>query len=68
MQKEARPNSMELALAAVYSYLADCLIAHKSQPEISWIASGVYCRGPFGFVTTIAIAVVGVGYCLKKGL
>jgi hypothetical protein len=56
------------AFAAVYSYFADCFIAHKSHPEVSWIESGIYCRGPFGFVATVAIVVVGVGYCLKKGL
>ena len=54
--------------AAIYSYLTDCSIAHKSHPEVSWIESGVYCRGPFGFITTIVIVVGGVGYSLKKGL
>ena len=54
--------------AAVFSYLADCFVAHKSHPEVSWIESGVHCRGPFGFVVTVAIVVAGVCYCVKKGL
>jgi hypothetical protein len=57
-----------LAFAAVYFYLADCVVAHGSHPEVSWIESGVYCRGPFGFVATVGIVVVGIGYCLKRGL
>ena len=57
-----------IGFAAVFSYLADCLIAHKSHPEISWIESGVSCRGPFGFIATVVIVVAGLGYCLKKGL
>jgi hypothetical protein len=55
------------AFAVIYSYLADCLIAHKSHPDVSWLLSGVHCGGPFGFVATVGIVVVGVCYCLKKG-
>ena len=57
-----------LSFFAVYSYLADCALAHRSHPEISWIESGVYCGGPFGFVATVGIVVFGIGYCLIKGL
>lgn len=56
------------ALAATYSYLADCFIAHPSHPELPWIESGVHCGGPLGFVTTVAIIVAGILYCFKKGL
>jgi hypothetical protein len=51
----------------IYFYLADCVIAHKSHPEVSWLASGVLCRGPFGFVATLALSVAGVVYFVKKG-
>jgi hypothetical protein len=52
---------------AVMFYLGDCLIAHKAHPEVAWLESGVYCRGPFGFIATVAVIVAGIGYCLKKG-
>jgi hypothetical protein len=52
---------------AILAYLGDCLIAHRTHPEVPWIESGIYCRGPFGFVATVVIVVVGIGYCLKKG-
>jgi hypothetical protein len=56
------------AFAAAYSYLTDCFVAHKSHPDIPWIESGVYCPGPFGFIATVVIVVVGIGYCVKKNL
>jgi hypothetical protein len=52
---------------AVFFYLVDCFNAHWSHPEVPWIESGVYAQGPFGFVATVGIVVVGVVCCLKKG-
>jgi hypothetical protein len=52
---------------ATMFYLGDCLVAHKAHPEVSWICSGVYARGPFGFVATVAVVVSGIVYCVKKG-
>jgi hypothetical protein len=57
-----------LGFVAVYFYFTDCFVAHKSNPELPWIESGVHCGGPFGFVATVAVVVVGIIYCLKKGL
>ena len=50
-------------MIGVLFYLVDCLVAHKAHPEVSWIESGVYNWGPFGFLASVGAVVAGV-YCL----
>jgi hypothetical protein len=54
-------------IMVAFFYLVDCFNAHPTHPDVPWIASGLYCGGPFGFVATVAAAIVGIASCVKKG-
>ncbi len=56
-------QSIGLIVVGVLFYLVDCLVAHKAHPEVSWIESGVYNWGPFGFLASLGAVVAGI-YCL----
>jgi hypothetical protein len=51
-----------LLIAGGIFYLVDCTFAHKAHPDVSWLKSGVYASGPFGFVGTVIFVVAGFGY------
>lgn len=67
MKTTADKNPVAFVVVVVLSYLGDCLIAHPTHPDVPWIESGIYCGGPFGFVATVVVAIVGIVYCIKKG-
>ena len=46
-------------------YLGDCLIAHKSHPDVPFVKTGFYNWGPLGIVATVIWAAAGV-YCFVK--
>jgi hypothetical protein len=56
-------QSWILIVVGVLFYLVDCLVAHKAHPDVSWIESGVYNWGPFGFLASVGAVVAGI-YCL----
>jgi hypothetical protein len=47
-------------------YLTDCLVAHKSHPDVPWLESGVYNPSPVGFGLTVIIVLVGLGYLIFR--
>lgn len=49
-------------LASGIFYLIDCFLAHRSHQDVSWIASGIYSPGPFGFWATAFTAIFGLAY------
>jgi hypothetical protein len=56
-----------LLIAGGIFYLVDCIFGHKAHPEVSWLKSGVFASGPFGFVGTVIFVAAGFGYgvCLS---
>lgn len=48
-----------LFFLGVIFYLIDCALAHGGHPEISWLMSGVYAGGLFGFGISLALIFIG---------
>jgi hypothetical protein len=51
---------------AICFYIGNCLAAHSYHPDIPWLESGVYDRGPFGIVTTMLVVSIGFANLLFR--
>jgi hypothetical protein len=59
-------QSVGMVILGVVFYLVDCLIAHQTHPEVSWLRSGVYNRGIFGVFASVGCVLVGFYGLLKS--
>jgi hypothetical protein len=55
-----------LIMLCMASYLGDCLVGCKAHPEVPFLLSGVYHRGPLGFGTTVIFTLVIIYVLVKK--